>query len=112
MTTSENQSVANSPVDALAVVTELGFLRACFESLVYVAPEGIPRIQAQIANSLSKLAACALLETVTRSSRLIPLTEVEVKAIADGFKGSLSQLVRDAASAQRVKADFQLSRVG
>jgi hypothetical protein len=111
MPASFKESIIEETTD-FKVATELGFLRACFESLVYVSPEGIPRLQAQIANSLSKLAACALLETVTHSSKLTPLSSVEVEAISAGFKGSLSQLVRDAAAAQRIKADFQLSKIG
>jgi hypothetical protein len=38
--------------------------------------------------------------------------DAEVSAIAAGFSGSISQLVRDAANAQRIKADFELAKGG
>lgn len=112
MTSPDASLKAEVSTKEFTVAAELDFLRACFDSLVYVAPEAIPRIQAQIAGSLSKLAACALLENASKFTRLSPLSDIEVTAIAAGFTGSLSQLVRDAASAQRIKADFQLSKAG
>lgn len=96
----------------LKVAAELGSLRACFESLGYAAPEDLPRLQAKIAASLSKLATWAGLRKVSKSAQLSPLGDAEVAAITARFTGSLSRLVRDAAEVQRLKADFELSKVG
>jgi hypothetical protein len=119
MTTPESEPSVEPSVPTVVEVTrefktaaELNFIQACFESLVYVAPEDIARLQAQIATSLSRLAGWAGLVTASRSAQLSPLSDAEVSAIAAGFSGSISQLVRDAANAQRIKADFELSKVG